>query len=204
MGKKYIVMIILAIISMPSFAQTPITNVIEGVFSAIGIPTRQSRIDTQRQERQKQIDDYNAAQQGERDKKAKDIADRQARLDIYKSQGWMYATDNTNKDLFYISGEDIRANGDSITVWAKTKFAKPISANKKTVRSSIALTEYDCKNRTYKIQEQNFYSGSNGDKNMVISDNEIPDFDYSANRVIPDTAGSRLLSFVCALDKPTN
>lgn len=204
MSKKHMAMIMLVIISMPSFAQTPITSVIEGVFSAIGIPTRQSRIDAQKQERQKQIDDYNAAQQDERDKKAKDIADRQARLDSYKSQGWIYATNNTNKDLFYISGEDIRTNGDSISVWIKTKFAKPISANKKTVRSSITLTEYDCKNRTYQVQEQNFYSGSNGDKNMVISDNEIPDFDYSTNRVIPDTAGYRLLSFVCALDKPTN
>ena len=205
MSKKYIVMIVLAIISMPSFAQTPITSVIEGVFSAIGIPTRQSRIDAQRQERQKQIDDYNAAQQAERDKKAQDASDLQARLDSYKSHGWMYATENSKKDSFYISGEDIRVNGDIVSVWVKTKSNKPYTLMRgKTARSSIMKTDYDCKDRTYTVTDGNHYSGSDGNGSLIISASDIPDWSPRTENIIPGTAGSRLLNFVCALGKPIN
>ena len=200
--KTKLLLIATMLISMNATAQTSAAEaVVKGVFSLIGIPTRPT-YQQQQELHRKQQEAAEAAKKAEVEQKNAKQAAIQAQLDTYKSQGWMYATDNTNKDLFFVNGEDLRADKDTVTAWVKTQMSKPIFWGKKSVRSSITLVEYDCKARTIKNIEETFYSGNSGNKSVVISDDEIDYYDYSTNRVIPDTAGSRLLNFVCGLREP--
>ena len=45
-------------------------------------------------------------------------------FNTYASSQWIFITDNTVGDLFFIDANSIQKSGDSYTVWQKTNFGK--------------------------------------------------------------------------------
>ena len=133
--KKLSLILTAMLLGTSAHAQTSATEaVVKGVFSLIGIPTKPT-YQQQQELRRKQQEAAEAAKKAEVEQKNAKQAAIQAQLDTYKSQGWMYATDNTNKDLFFVNGEDLRADKDTVTAWVKTQLSKPIFLGKKSIRS---------------------------------------------------------------------
>lgn len=97
----------------------------------------------------------------------------------------------------YVDVDSIQRSGNTVESWLMFDYKKPIAYNKtkKLYKSSIALMEYNCPNKSSRYLSETGYSGGLGKGEVIYSYEE--QFYANSTRLIPGSVGERICLFVC-------
>jgi hypothetical protein len=103
---------------------------------------------------------------------------------------WELITESATGNLELISPKTLQKSGNTVRVWTMREFS---DVNAKYFKSSRALTEFNCHNKSFRHLQFSAFKGSNGQGGLIFTENRPEEIIFAE----PGTVMDILLTEVC-------